>query len=1121
MKIAKKEEKFREGKLRQRKLRYRCSIMAMTLAAASALLLFPADQAKADYDLLPAFPGAEGFGYAAAGGRGGEVYIVDSRELTGPGTFHDALTTVGDTPRTIVFGISGDLEIPQTIVKNSSKITIAGQTAPGGGVTVKGNTIRFLNCSDVVIRYMRFRMGSDKSQDDAMYLEDCQNMMIDHCSYSWAGDEILSIKSKKYEDQKSKNITVQWSVMSEGLLTHSMGGLVEMNTISMHHNLYAHNNDRNPKTKGVMDFVNNIVYNWGDYPYVAGGESGTKGYGNVIGNYFIAGINSKNPEYAVVRGNENYNVYLHDNRIDSNKNGKLDGTDTGAGMVEESRPANIVPDRFEYPPVHTQAPEEAYEDILDYAGASVARDQVDVRVTDGVRNQTGAIIGHENDVGGYPKLKEGQALADTDQDGMPDEWETKSGLDPNNPEDRNEDPNGNGYTNLEEYLNQLAEPGFPSEYPMTPVDWSGEVFDPPADPEPEKEKEILPVMNGEILRNVVVNDTSGNGEANARNWSVQQNLQPGNYVAGDRVTGSSVYKFESIPEELKGLEWIRTAVESRSASNDDLLSFYLAADAEIYVAHDSRITKKPDWIKNVYQDTGLVIEDSQPVSWNVYKAKYSAGSKVTMGQNGNGKNMNYFVLVKPTGQQTPNPVSGPKDLKAETAESFISLKWGDAETATSYLIYRSSLFDPNWRVIGSTSETEFPDKDAVDGIQYSYQVSAVNAGGESKQSDLVKALMVDSSQPVPKAPQGLEVSDHGSYFAKISWIPAEQTLGTVIYRSTSVNGEYRAVGAVYSGEFRDNSAEPSTTYYYRIASVSEGGESELSGPVEVMTNPELEKVNPPAGLSAKDVTSTAFSIHWEMVNGAEGYRLYRCEKGGEYEQIIETTDTQYEDKGFAASNDSYNYAVTAFNELGESTYSVVLNVDLPRPNHPDQLVAGLIGDTFVGLIWDSGGGQTEYVIYRGSDSEEPKTVGTAKVKTFYDRTAKPGSTYTYFVKASNAAGESEPSTAITVTTLPARWDENQTYGSKDLVSYQGNVFEAQWWSKGDIPGDDPAGPWAELGKEVSTGNGDYRTWTDSQIYMSGDKVVCQGHIWEAQWWNRNEEPGTTEGTWKDLGESER
>ena len=212
----------------------------------------------------------------------------------------------------------------------------------------------------------------------------------------------------------------------------------------------------------------------------------------------------------MVRGNENYNVYLHDNRIDSNKNGKLDGTDTGAGMVEESRPANIVPDRFEYPPVHTQAPEEAYEDILDYAGASVARDQVDVRVTDGVRNQTGAIIGHENDVGGYPKLEEGQALADTDQDGMPDEWETKSGLDPNNPEDRNEDPNGNGYTNLEEYLNQLAEPGFPSEYPMTPVDWSGEVFDPPADPEPEKEKEILPVMDGEILRNVVVNDTSGN-----------------------------------------------------------------------------------------------------------------------------------------------------------------------------------------------------------------------------------------------------------------------------------------------------------------------------------------------------------------------------------------------------------------------------------------------------------------------------------------------------------------------------------------------------------------------------------------------------------------------------------
>ncbi len=153
--------------------------------------------------------------------------------------------------------------------------------------------------------------------------------------------------------------------MSEGLLTHSMGGLIEMNTITMHHNVYAHNNDRNPKTKGQIDFVNNIVYNWGQYPYVAGGESGTKGYGNVVGNYFIAGLNSKDPEYAIVRGNENYQVFLENNRLDHNKNGILDGTDRETDMVEVERPSVIVPKRFAYPLVHTQEPEEAYEFILD------------------------------------------------------------------------------------------------------------------------------------------------------------------------------------------------------------------------------------------------------------------------------------------------------------------------------------------------------------------------------------------------------------------------------------------------------------------------------------------------------------------------------------------------------------------------------------------------------------------------------------------------------------------------------------------------------------------------------------------------------------------------------------
>src|SRR5690625_1706802 len=173
------------------------SRMLAGLLLGSSLLLAAPLSAQAAYDELPAFPGAEGFGYAAAGGRGGEVYHVTSHDLTGPGTLHDALTTAGSTPRTIVFEVSGDLEIPKIIVEDKANITIAGQTAPGGGVTVRGGTIRFIDSHDIIIRYMRFRLGASAPyNDDTMYIEDSQRVIIDHSSFSWGTDEVLSIKSK-------------------------------------------------------------------------------------------------------------------------------------------------------------------------------------------------------------------------------------------------------------------------------------------------------------------------------------------------------------------------------------------------------------------------------------------------------------------------------------------------------------------------------------------------------------------------------------------------------------------------------------------------------------------------------------------------------------------------------------------------------------------------------------------------------------------------------------------------------------------------------------------------------------------------------------------------------------
>ncbi|MDD9266214.1 FIMAH domain-containing protein [Paenibacillus sp. GCM10023248] len=993
--------------------------LALMLIMVMALSLFPLSMptAQANNSLLPAFPGAEGFGNAAAGGRGGEVYHVTSYELTGPGTFHDALMTAGSTPRTIVFDISGEITIPQIVVTNKSHITIAGQTAPGDGVTIRGNNIRFIDSNDIVIRYLRFRMGKLNVNDDTMYFEDCQNVIIDHSTFSWGTDEVLSIKSKDYENPRSKNITVQWSIISEGLLTHSMGGLIEMNTITMHHNLYAHNNDRNPKTKGQIDFVNNIVYNWGGFPYVAGGESGTKGYGNVVGNYFIAGRNSADPEYAVVRGNENYQVYLQNNRIDSNKNGQLDGADTGTGIIEAEKPSVVMPERFEYPLVNTQAPEEAYASILDHAGSSLVRDAVDTRVTNSVRNQTGVIIGDEQDMGGFPPIKRDTAPADQDRDGMPDAWELANGLNPGDAEDRNGDLNGDGYTNLEAYLNELAAPGFPAHYPMKPPVWSGPPFTPPVvEPEPEPEPEPAPSIDGAMLRNVVINDNSSSGSANEANWSVQSNLQLGDVVFGDRMTGSKIYKFLSMPEHLKGQEWVRTAVASRSATNDDLVSFYLSADADVYVAYDARITTEPEWLTSAYELTGETIADSQPVEYKLYKKRFTAGEHVVMGSNNNTSKCPYFIILKPVNPGAEPPAAAPSDLAGVlTSTSAVQLNWLPVNGADAYLIYRSSSKEPVWKAMASTESAAYTDTAVEQGVTYRYQVSALNAGGESPLSRAVEIFTFDASQPAPAAPSNLSVTAARSLSVELEWAPVAGALSYSLYRASEPDGNYSKIGTVAGAVYADRTVSPSTSYTYKVTATGIGGESAASGIVTATTKAPLIMPETPAGLASGQVSASSFAIQWQASAGAESYNIYRKADGKEtYALIGNSASSAYVDDSVNISSTGYLYKVSAVNERGESAQTSELRIAMPVPATPSDLTVGLVGDTFVGLIWTSHGGETQVNVYREANGVV-ENLGYTKVHTYYDRTAVPGVQYVYYIKAANAAGESEASNRITVT----------------------------------------------------------------------------------------------------------
>lgn len=401
--------------------------------------------------ISPAFPGAEGFGRGAVGGRGGSVYHVTNLDDSGPGSFREAVSRPN---RTVVFDVSGIIRIKSRIAV-SRDITIAGQTAPGDGITVYGNGISFSGADNAIVRFIRFRMGisGDKGKD-AVGIARGSNMIFDHVSVSWGRDETFSINGE------DGYITIQNSIISQGLHSHSCGGLIQnWGGISILRCLYIDNHTRNPKVKGVNQYVNNVIYNWRAAGYILGG-SAAESNANVIQNYFISGPDTGDtPPFT--RATESFHLYAENNYYDANRNGVLDGT-----VVDESvyGPVTWQKQRYDFPLLAAvYLPSTAYKMIVSQGGAWLpGRDDVDRYLTKELTSlgRFGQIISNENQLPtkGPGTLKSRLTPIDTDQDGMPDYWEKSvNGLDFQK-KDSNGDVNRNGYTNLEDYLNWLAVP---------------------------------------------------------------------------------------------------------------------------------------------------------------------------------------------------------------------------------------------------------------------------------------------------------------------------------------------------------------------------------------------------------------------------------------------------------------------------------------------------------------------------------------------------------------------------------------------------------------------------------------------------------------------------------------
>lgn len=444
---------------------------------------------------VPAFPGAEGGGANATGGRGGDVYQVTNLNNSGDGSLRYGIENASGA-RTIVFKVGGVIQLASyLIINDKSNITIAGQTAPGDGITLAGDNIdqslmNLRNSNNIIVRYVRFRKdgGVPISQDcDCVSVDyGCHDIIFDHCSLSWATDENFCIWA---DNGISKNITLQWSISSEGLMSHSCGFIAgsndnaeSMTDISVHHNLFAHNNNRSPLLKvKSADIINNIIYNWGWWSTGIGGGIGV----DIVGNLYAEGCDSGYRREVLWKPHDgtqctgpsgNPSIYFSENTGPNNNDQTADAwslmlemtalttwgwpdlDNDGYPAVEDvpslykrtelrttSQPAITINQASDLDNLLLRSHGIGTSQKLNRYGSWIEnRDEVDKRIINEYSTGTGGVVNY----GTSSTLTGGAANPDNDNDGMPDVWEALYGVN-----DKDADPNNDGYTNLEEFLN--------------------------------------------------------------------------------------------------------------------------------------------------------------------------------------------------------------------------------------------------------------------------------------------------------------------------------------------------------------------------------------------------------------------------------------------------------------------------------------------------------------------------------------------------------------------------------------------------------------------------------------------------------------------------------------------
>ena len=604
-----------------------------------------------------AFPTAEGYGRFARGGRGGYVYHVTNLNDSGEGSLRYGLETMKGA-RTIVFDVGGVIALKSVlcIPEDGGDVYVAGQTAPGDGITLINYTFGAMGSSDVIIRDIRTRVGdvSGKSMG-GMGMSSCDNSIVDHCSISWATDEGFSSRS-------AANLTFQWNIIGESLNNsvhydannrsnverHAFAASIGGYTGSFHHNLLVDNTGRNWSLAGAMeqdgvtyggqlDIRNNVVYNWRDRTTDGGARRV-----QFVNNYYKAGaVSNTNLHLVSVDGNElntgdMQKLYASGNMKVAQNGSTLIAANTDEWSSGKAKSGgknatnnDVKSDKPFYESyVNTETAENAYKSVISGVGANFPKlDYIDSRYINEVKNgkytYTGSkdklkgIIDSQNDVGGYPNnsnFKGGTAPTDTDKDGMPDTWENAHGLDPKNANDgKIVSLSADDYTNLELYLNELAGDS---------VEFNGNVTRDPISGS---------LVSAEVLDTYYYST-----------WSLDSSLETGDTVFGDRAADRCMVS--ELPDALKSAEVLLTPCDAKASSKEQAKVTALR-DITLYVGLDSRVEKLPSWL-NGAKKTDMVIKTSNDVTFELYAVKLDANTSFTLGPNGQSAYcMNYIVLA--------------------------------------------------------------------------------------------------------------------------------------------------------------------------------------------------------------------------------------------------------------------------------------------------------------------------------------------------------------------------------------------------------------------------------------------------------------------------------------------